>query len=91
LPSVFCEPTAGLAKGRARLILEAMYLFFGWITRRPADRLTSLEPVVVRRGFVLRQRHLFEWGLLRADLWDLQPPSVIVAPEIGNDDVGFKA
>jgi len=28
--SDFWEPPAGLAKWRARLILEAMYLFFGW-------------------------------------------------------------
>jgi hypothetical protein len=89
--SDFWEPPAGLAKWRARLILEAMYLFFGWSTGPPADRLTAPDPVLVRRGFVLRQRHLFEWGILHADLWDLQPPGVIVSPEIGNDDVGFKA
>ena len=90
LLSDFCEPPARLAKWRARLILEAMYLFFGWTTGLSADRLTAPGPLLVRRGFVLRQRHLFEWGLLHADLWDLQPPGVIVSPEIGNEDVGFK-
>ena len=90
LLSDFCEPLAGLAKWRARLILEAMYLFFGWPTGLSADQLTAPDPLLVRRGFVLRQRHLFEWGLLHADLWDLQPPGVMVSPEIGNDDVGFK-
>ena len=70
LLSDFCEPPAGLGKWRARLVLEAMYLFFGWTTGLPADRLTSPDPSLVRRGFVLRQRHLFEWGLLHADLWE---------------------
>ena len=41
LLSDFREPSAGLGKWRARLILEAMYLFFGWTTGLPADRLTS--------------------------------------------------
>jgi hypothetical protein len=58
--------------------------------RAVCDRLTAPDPLLARRGFVLRQRHLFEWGLLHADLWDLQPPDVIVSPEIGNDNVGFK-
>jgi hypothetical protein len=32
----------------------------------------ALPPLLlVRLGFVLRQRHLFEWGLLHADLWVL--------------------
>ena len=69
LLSDFCEPPAELGKWRARLILEAMYLFFGWTTGLPADRLTSSDPSLARRGFVLRQRHLFEWGLMQADLW----------------------
>jgi hypothetical protein len=69
LLSDFCEPSAGFGKWRARLILEAMYLFFGWATGLPADRLTSPDQSLVRRGFVLRQRQLFEWGLLHADLW----------------------
>jgi hypothetical protein len=40
LLSDFCRPPSGLAKWRARLILEAMYLFFGWTTGLPAERLT---------------------------------------------------
>jgi hypothetical protein len=66
----FCEPAGGAAKWRARLILEGMYLFFGWSTGLPADQLTSPDALLARRGFVLRQRRLFEWGLLHSDLWE---------------------
>jgi hypothetical protein len=38
-----------------------MYLFFGWTTGLPADRLTSPDLLLVQRGFVFRQWHLFEW------------------------------
>jgi hypothetical protein len=41
LLSDFCEPPVGLGKWRARLVLEAMYLFFGW-THRPACGPTHL-------------------------------------------------
>jgi hypothetical protein len=37
---------------------------------RHALLLISQDSSLVRRGFVLRQRLLFEWGLLHADLWE---------------------
>ncbi len=66
----FCVPPRGLGNWRARLVLEAMYLFFGWATGLSAQRLTSPDSLLSRRGFVLRQRQRFDWGLLHSDLWE---------------------
>ena len=66
----FCEPPAGLAKWRARLILQAMYIFFRVVTRLPATRLTPPDSFLRQGGFGLRQRRMFEWGLLHSDLWE---------------------
>jgi len=65
----FSEPASGLRKWRARLILEGMYLFFGWIAMLPADRLTPPDELLAKNGFVLRERLVFDWGLLHSDLW----------------------
>ncbi len=65
----FCEPPAGVAKWRARLILQAMYLFFRCITRLSAKNLTPPDALLVRCGFTLRERRVTEWGLLHSDLW----------------------
>jgi ubiquinone/menaquinone biosynthesis C-methylase UbiE len=67
----FGEPSSGVAKWRARLILDAMYLFFHSVTRIPATQLTAPNEVLKRHGFVLRQQRSFEWGLLHSDLWEL--------------------
>ena len=71
LVSDFCEPEAGLAKWRARAILEVMYLFFQWATSLPASELTAPDPLLAQCGFQLRERRIFEWGLLHSDLWVL--------------------
>ena len=65
----FCEPVAGVAKWRARLILRAMYFFFRHATRLPARRLTPPDPYLRSAGFFLRERRHSEWGLLHSDLW----------------------
>ncbi|MDB6124222.1 MAG: hypothetical protein JWQ71_3215 [Pedosphaera sp.] len=65
----FCEPAAGLAKWRARLVLKLMYFFFRQVTRLPASRLTPPDPMLLRNGFTLRERRLADWGLLHSDLW----------------------
>jgi ubiquinone/menaquinone biosynthesis C-methylase UbiE len=67
----FQQPPAGLAKWRARAILELMYLFFQWATALPASRLTAPDPLLAQCGFQLRERRTFEWGLLHSDLWVL--------------------
>jgi hypothetical protein len=66
----FHEPPSGLAKWRARLILETMYLFFRWMAGLPAARLTPPDKALAEAGFVLRERRFFDWGLLHSDLWE---------------------
>jgi SAM-dependent methyltransferase len=65
----FREPASGLARWRARAIIEVMYLFFRWATSLPASELTSPDALMARHGFVLGQRRTFDWGLLHSDLW----------------------
>jgi len=65
----FQEPAAGIAKWRARGILQAMYFFFQQATRLPASRLTPPDAFLQQSGFILRERSLSEWGLLHSDLW----------------------
>jgi ubiquinone/menaquinone biosynthesis C-methylase UbiE len=65
----FRQPTSGVAKWRARGILYAMYLFFQKVTCLPASRLTPPDAFLRQSGFVLRERSLFEWGMLHSDLW----------------------
>ena len=65
----FSEPKSGIARIRARIIIRAMYAFFGLITRLPARRLTSPDSLLCSSGFMLRHRRQFEWGLLHSDLW----------------------
>ena len=67
----FREPSAGLAKWRARAILELMYLFFQWAAALPASELTAPDFLLAQCGFQLRERRTFEWGLLHSDLWVL--------------------
>jgi len=65
----FQEPAAGLARWRARAILEMMYLFFRGAVGLPAAELTCPDAWLVQNGFTLRERQTFEWGLLHSDLW----------------------
>jgi SAM-dependent methyltransferase len=65
----FRQPPSGPAKWRARAILESMYLFFRVAARLSATRLTPPDELLERGGFALRERRLFEWGLLHSDLW----------------------
>lgn len=69
LLSDFQEPAAGLAKWRARAILDVMYLFFRWAVALPASELTDPDSMLAQCGFQLRERRIFEWGLLHSDLW----------------------
>jgi ubiquinone/menaquinone biosynthesis C-methylase UbiE len=65
----FREPSCGLAKWRARLILLSMYLFFRHAAKLPAGRLTPPDALLAAQGFGLVERRLFDWGLLHSDLW----------------------
>jgi ubiquinone/menaquinone biosynthesis C-methylase UbiE len=65
----FCEPPSGWRKWRARTILQTMYWFFRWATNLSACKLTPPEGILARKGFELRARRTFEWGLLQSDWW----------------------
>jgi len=69
LAADFREPNAGLARWRAQAILAIMYLFFRWATGIAARKLPEVDNLLGRQGFVLRERRVFEWGLLQSDLW----------------------
>lgn len=66
----FREPAAGFAKWRAKWILRIMHLFFQRVVHLSAAELTPPDPYLQDTGFTLRERRLFEWGLLHGDLWE---------------------
>ena len=65
----FREPASGFAKWRARAIIQSLYFFFRHVARLSATRLTPPDALLVRHGFVLRERRTWDWGLLHSDLW----------------------
>jgi ubiquinone/menaquinone biosynthesis C-methylase UbiE len=71
--SDFQIPATGFARFRAEWVHRLMYLFFRVVTRLPAQHLTPPDPFLRANGFVLQQRRVTEWGLLRADCWRREP------------------
>jgi ubiquinone/menaquinone biosynthesis C-methylase UbiE len=69
LAADFNEPREGPARWRAQAILAVMYVFFRWATGIAAEKLPVVDGLMEKQGFVLRSRRMFEWGLLRSDLW----------------------
>ncbi len=67
----FRQPESGWAGWRAAVILRSMYLFFQRITRLPAAQVTPVDPLLARNGFTLRERRVYDWGLLHSDVWQL--------------------
>lgn len=67
--SDFAVPDHGLRRWRARAVHALMYLFFRYVTRLPARRLTPPDAFLGAAGFQLAGRRTSEWGLLQADLW----------------------
>lgn len=65
----FAVPTRGPARWRALAVHALMYQFFRVATRLPARRLTPPDPLLAAAGFRLVARREFDWGLLRAELW----------------------
>lgn len=65
----FREPAAGLAKWRARAVIQSLYFFFRRAARLSATHLTPPDALLARHGFVLRERRTWDWGLLHSDLW----------------------
>ncbi|BCS34973.1 SAM-dependent methyltransferase [Luteitalea sp. TBR-22] len=65
----FAVPPAGLARVRAAAMHRVMYSAFRRLTTLQATRLTPPDPLLAARGFVLRDRREYSWGLVRADVW----------------------
>ena len=65
----FHQPTHGLRRLRSAIILKVMYLFFRAGTGLPARGLNSPDRYLEESGFILKERHFSEWGLLHTDLW----------------------
>jgi ubiquinone/menaquinone biosynthesis C-methylase UbiE len=65
-----CAP-AGLPRYRSRLILWLLYRFFRMAPRLPASTLTPPDIFLERHGFKLRDREVYDWGLLHSDRWQL--------------------
>ena len=62
---------AGLPRYRSRLILWLLYRFFRFATRLSASTLTSPDVFLAQRGFKLREREIYDWGLLHSDRWQI--------------------
>lgn len=69
LISDFCVPDAGWQRKRARLILGSLYVFFRVATGLTARRLTPPDHALKQAGFQLKERRLFNHGLLHSDVW----------------------
>jgi ubiquinone/menaquinone biosynthesis C-methylase UbiE len=66
----FQVPAAGLGRYRALLIHRLMYVFFRLVTRLPARQLTAPDEFLRACDFSLRERKVYDWGLLRTDRWE---------------------
>ena len=65
----FAIPEKGLARLRARAVHALMYAFFRVFTALSARKLTAPDLELARHGFARTSRRDFEWGLIRAELW----------------------
>jgi hypothetical protein len=52
-------------------VVELLCFFFLWPAPLPASELTAPDSLLAQCGFKLRERRIFEWGLLHSDLWVL--------------------
>jgi len=65
----FALPPRGAARWRALAVHALMYAFFRLAARLPARRLTPPDKLLRAQGFVRVHARDFEWGLVRAELW----------------------
>jgi len=65
----FQHPRPLLRRIRAEVLLAAMYVFFRKATKLNARTLTDPDEYLEDSGFELRERRTYDWGLLRADVW----------------------
>jgi ubiquinone/menaquinone biosynthesis C-methylase UbiE len=59
----------GLARQRSRLILWTLYRFFRVMTGLSATVLTRPDVFLQQNGFTLRERRVYDWGMLYSDWW----------------------
>ncbi len=67
--SDFSVPERGLTRIRAKVIHEAMYLFFRMTTNLSACALHDPSALLTESGFALAEREEKSVGLLRCDVW----------------------
>ncbi|MES2920844.1 MAG: class I SAM-dependent methyltransferase [Verrucomicrobiota bacterium] len=60
---------AGPARWRSRLIVAALYRFFGIVTGLKANTLVPPEKNLANAGFILQRRETYDWGLLKSEWW----------------------
>ncbi len=65
----FALPAHGLARWRAQVVHTLMYFFFRRVVALPARRLSAPDHLLRAQGFQLIARRTYNWGLLRADVW----------------------
>jgi ubiquinone/menaquinone biosynthesis C-methylase UbiE len=60
---------AGPARWRSRLIVAALYRFFGIVTALKADALVPPDGDLAKAGFTRHRRLTSDWGLLKSEWW----------------------
>jgi ubiquinone/menaquinone biosynthesis C-methylase UbiE len=60
---------SGLARWRSRMILKLLYRFFSVVSRLRAQELIAPDALLGDAGYRLKERKVFEWGLLKSDWW----------------------
>lgn len=71
----FALPSAGPARWRAQAVHWLMYGFFRVTVSLPARRLAPPDGLLARHGFRLTGSQEFNWGLIRASLWERRRPA----------------
>ena len=65
----FREAPKGIAKWRSRIILKMLYQFFKTFSHLSADHLTPPDRILKQSGYSIKERRIFEAGLLHSDWW----------------------
>lgn len=68
----FSIPSRGPARLHAQIWLGAMYRWFRLTTRISGSRLVDPTGILQCHGFCLAARHLWQFGLIKSELWHRQ-------------------
>jgi hypothetical protein len=74
----FAVPARGWRRLRARLIVQALYLFFRWQTGISARQVPPSERLITETGLRLIESHEWSAGLLRAALFVRDAPGASI-------------